>query len=347
MARQASGSYTFSQIEGIWIAAGGNKLNAPMAAAIALAESGGNPNATNDNGNGSVDRGLWQINSVHGSQSTYDVTANARAAVQISNNGSSWRPWCTAYSDGLCGTKGGTYLGTGAPFLKFLGNAGTGSAITTGTNTNPQSGSTQYANFPATQDAAWYNWIIPFGLGAAGGAAGGPLSGALGGVPLGGFASTIESGIAGAIGDILKPIGRVLLYSLFVIGGVALMGVGFWMLIKDTDLGDFVDEQSSKANSSGGGSDDEIEDALSQPADANTRGGQGTATQGSELGSGRHTKGSSPDVTGGARRGPASQAGPSSSGGTGRQRGQQVREGRNAKAAKKVKEASEVVEVAA
>lgn len=34
-------------------------------AAIALEESGGNPLAHNHNSNGTVDRGLWQINSIH------------------------------------------------------------------------------------------------------------------------------------------------------------------------------------------------------------------------------------------------------------------------------------------
>ena len=39
------------------------------------------------NGNGTVDRGYWQINSVHGSLSTYGAAGNARAAVLISGNG--------------------------------------------------------------------------------------------------------------------------------------------------------------------------------------------------------------------------------------------------------------------
>jgi len=318
MVRQASGSYTFAQIEAIWIAAGGNKLNAPMAAAIALAESGGNPNATNDNGNGSVDRGLWQINSVHGAQSTYDVTANARAAVQISNNGSSWRPWCTAYSDGLCGTRGGTYLGAGAPFLKFLGSAGVGSAITTANNTNPQSGNAQYASFPTTQDSAWYNWIIPFGLGGSG--VGGPDGGSvINGTPLGGIASTIESGIAGAIGDVLKPIGRAILYTLFVVGGVLLMGVGTWLVIKDTDLGSFVAEQGS-----GSSQDENVEGTLED------------AVEGQSSGQGRSSKtpaASTPQQV--------------SEPGLGRHRGQQAKEGRTQKAEKRAKEAAKVAEVAA
>lgn len=87
-------SYSFRQLEELWIAAGGKRLEAPYAAAIALAESKGNPNAENHNQNGTVDRGLWQINSVHGSLSTTDVAANAKAAVRI-NKESGWSPWVT------------------------------------------------------------------------------------------------------------------------------------------------------------------------------------------------------------------------------------------------------------
>lgn len=110
-------TYTFSQLEDLWKQAGGNSIAAPMAAAIAMAESGGRSDAVGHPSNGTADRGLWQINSVHGALSTVDPLANARAAVSISHNGSDWRPWCTAWSSGLCS---GTYLGSSAPFWKFL-----------------------------------------------------------------------------------------------------------------------------------------------------------------------------------------------------------------------------------
>jgi len=112
--------FNYAQLEGIWILAGGNAQSAAMAAAIAMAESGGNANASRTNSNGSIDRGLWQINSSNGSGSSFDVMTNARTAVFMSNGGSNWRPWCTAYSDGACGTKGGCYQCPGSPYLKFL-----------------------------------------------------------------------------------------------------------------------------------------------------------------------------------------------------------------------------------
>ena len=46
-------------------------------------------------GNGTVDRGYWQVNSIHGALSTYDPAGNARAAVQLSGDGTNWSPWVT------------------------------------------------------------------------------------------------------------------------------------------------------------------------------------------------------------------------------------------------------------
>lgn len=113
-------TYSFSDLEQIWINNGGSAIMAPMAAAIAMAESGGNSDAIGRNSNGSLDKGLWQINTSNGALSTTDINGNARAAIQISNNGSNWRPWCTAFSDSSCGSKGGSFLGLGSPYQKFL-----------------------------------------------------------------------------------------------------------------------------------------------------------------------------------------------------------------------------------
>jgi hypothetical protein len=91
----SSGSYSKAQLESLWTQYGGNPAHAGLAAAVALAESGGNPHSTDDDGNGSVDRGLWQINSVHGAQSTYDIAGNVKAAIAISDNGANFGPWVT------------------------------------------------------------------------------------------------------------------------------------------------------------------------------------------------------------------------------------------------------------
>jgi phage-related protein len=87
------------QIKALWTSAGGSPSKQNLAAAVAMAESGGNPGASNRNSDGSIDRGLWQINSVHGALSTFDRAGNARAAVSISSNGRNWNPW-VAFKNG-------------------------------------------------------------------------------------------------------------------------------------------------------------------------------------------------------------------------------------------------------
>ena len=54
---------SYSQLEALWKKAGGNPVMAPLMAAIAEAESSGNPNATNptDNNGTQTSWGLWQI----------------------------------------------------------------------------------------------------------------------------------------------------------------------------------------------------------------------------------------------------------------------------------------------
>ena len=89
------GIYSCSALESLWEEAGGSSGTAFMAAEIATAESGGNPNAVSP----TDDFGLWQINGSHGSMATLDPLGNARAAVSISNGGSSWGAW-TTYTSG-------------------------------------------------------------------------------------------------------------------------------------------------------------------------------------------------------------------------------------------------------
>ena len=89
------GTLSCSGLEALWESAGGSPGAAFMAAEIARAESGGQQNATDNNSNGSTDRGYFQINSTWGALSTYDPAGNARAAVQISHDGTDWGPWVT------------------------------------------------------------------------------------------------------------------------------------------------------------------------------------------------------------------------------------------------------------
>jgi hypothetical protein len=95
----ASGFYSCSALESLWEQAGGPAGEAFMAAEIAMAESGGNPDATDHDSNGTTDVGLFQINSSHGSLAAYDPLANAQAAVSISDGGGDWSPWVTFEKD--------------------------------------------------------------------------------------------------------------------------------------------------------------------------------------------------------------------------------------------------------
>jgi len=90
-----SGDYSCAQLENLWEQAGGVFSEALMAAKIAMAESGGNPNATDHDSNGTTDEGLWQINTSNGILATYDPLQNAKSAVQLSGNGTNWTPWVT------------------------------------------------------------------------------------------------------------------------------------------------------------------------------------------------------------------------------------------------------------
>src|SRR5580765_197332 len=124
-------AYTFDQLVAYARQAGFPPDQAPTAAAVALAESSGNPDATHANGNRSTDFGLWQINSVHGQllagQNWRDPVANARMAFSVWQ-GSGWRAWTTyntgAYRRYLNGTAPGGGGGGGlAALVPGLGGA--------------------------------------------------------------------------------------------------------------------------------------------------------------------------------------------------------------------------------
>jgi Lysozyme like domain len=94
--------YTYAQLEQLWVNAGGPASAAPVAAAIAEAESGGNPQATNptDNYGTQTSWGLWQISDGTHSQPVpgiLDPVTNAQAAV-AKYKASGWSPWGTYQS---------------------------------------------------------------------------------------------------------------------------------------------------------------------------------------------------------------------------------------------------------
>jgi hypothetical protein len=69
--------YSFAQLEGLWVQAGGPKAAAPVMAAIALAESAGNSDARNPSGAS----GLWQILGLPFPGDPFNPQTNAKMAV--------------------------------------------------------------------------------------------------------------------------------------------------------------------------------------------------------------------------------------------------------------------------
>ena len=97
--RSASGDYSCAGLEQIWEQAGGSASTARMAAEIAKAESGGNPNAISP----TDDYGLWQINRSNGSLATLNPLGNAHSAVEMSRDGTDWNAWTTYHSGAYYG----------------------------------------------------------------------------------------------------------------------------------------------------------------------------------------------------------------------------------------------------
>lgn len=95
-----------------------------IAVAVALAESGGRPEATHVNSNGSTDYGLWQVNSIHGFDPNrlLTPTGNGSAAHQVySEAGNKWTPWSTY--------KSGAYLAFLARGRAVAGSASAGGSV--------------------------------------------------------------------------------------------------------------------------------------------------------------------------------------------------------------------------
>lgn len=108
------------QIAGYAKAAGFSPEFIAEATAIALAESGGETTATNKNNNGSIDYGLWQINTVHGSLlnqgDKFNPLDNAKMAYTVfTRAGKKWTPW-TVYNTGAYRAQmGAAMLGAANP----------------------------------------------------------------------------------------------------------------------------------------------------------------------------------------------------------------------------------------
>jgi hypothetical protein len=113
-------AYSKNQLEALWIHAGGNKTVASVAAAIALAESSGNPNAHNASGA----TGLWQILGADSPGNLYNPEVNAKNAVEKYRAAGGFSPWVTYTSGAYKSELGGSTLASkGEGYLNsFLGS---------------------------------------------------------------------------------------------------------------------------------------------------------------------------------------------------------------------------------
>jgi len=102
---------SYGSLVGLAQSAGCSRQAAEVAAAIAMAESSGNPDAYNPVGKDDS-YGLWQINmlgrlgperraafGLSSNRQLFDPATNARAMVAVSNGCSRWIPW-TTYTSG-------------------------------------------------------------------------------------------------------------------------------------------------------------------------------------------------------------------------------------------------------
>lgn len=103
----ADGSaYSMDELVAIVKGAGWSGDDVAIGASIIKAESNGSPSAINKfNSNGTVDRGLWQINSIHEhmlqpGDDWFDPAVSTRLARRIYSDSGNWVPWST-YNNGM------------------------------------------------------------------------------------------------------------------------------------------------------------------------------------------------------------------------------------------------------
>ena len=157
-------AYSYGQLETLWINAGGPKAVAPLMAAIALAESGGNPGALNqtDNNGTQTSVGLWQVSSGTHQYPSAWATAQGNATEAVAKY----------KSQGLGAW--GTY--TSGAYLQYYKGGTPASSL-------PQGGGTQQA----TLDSA-PGWLVPVE------AASGPIG------ILNAIGTQLVGGISGGVG---------------------------------------------------------------------------------------------------------------------------------------------------
>ena len=205
-----------AQLETLWVKSGGDAKLAPVMAAIALAESGGNPSSLNNHPkSGDFSVGLWQINyygnlsgprtARYGAwQQQLNPYSNVKAAVDLARGGRGLDNWSTF--------KSGAYV----PYLK---------QVPGGNTVNPSSGmpSGQRTLYP--WDTSFYT--SPFYGG----------GGILDTKPAVQEVKTIIKDTK-SVGDFLGMLSSADFWLRVgqVIGGAILLGMGLFLLMKQIGL---------------------------------------------------------------------------------------------------------------
>jgi len=209
--------YNFKQLENLWTRNGGEKKLAPVMAAIALAESGGYTQAHHTNSDGTVDQGLWQINSsnykLYKGHNIYGVNENTKVAIRLANGGKGLGNWTTytsgAYLKHTPSNQKGAVLAATHTISKSGGGGVTGGIVTglhdvTSVVENPGAGIAS---------------LVGQGASAAGGAVGGAVKGA----------------VLGPVEQGLQWFGMRIVFALIIMGGAGLILLG--LLLVGADLG--------------------------------------------------------------------------------------------------------------
>jgi Lysozyme like domain len=99
-AASSAGSYaSTAALEKLWTSNGGAQDTAAFAAAVAMAESGGNPDATSSNPDGGTNVGIFQLDTPGGVGAGYtvaqlkDPNLNTQITVMHTDNGTDWSDW--------------------------------------------------------------------------------------------------------------------------------------------------------------------------------------------------------------------------------------------------------------
>jgi soluble lytic murein transglycosylase-like protein len=96
----AGSDYGTSQLQALWVQAGGSQGTKVNAACHAMQESSGNPDVTSPNPDGGINVGEFQLDT-RGKGAGYSVAqlqdplTNARVTVAATRDGTDWTAWAT------------------------------------------------------------------------------------------------------------------------------------------------------------------------------------------------------------------------------------------------------------